>query len=167
MDPDFSVLYRRYKNAIYGYLYYLSGDRGAAEDLCQDVFLKVYLNLTRFAGRSSFKTWLYRIAHNTYLDFARTRRETLPLDADVGGELPAPLPGPEEAALNAERRERIRAALQRLPADYRTLLVLRELQYLTYKEISQVTGQEPTSVKVGLYRARREFRRVYRALESE
>ncbi|UNC93155.1 RNA polymerase sigma factor [Candidatus Contubernalis alkaliaceticus] len=61
LDEDFIVLYQKYKEPIFSYVYYLSGKRTAAEEISQDVFLKVYLAIDKFQGRSSFKTWLYRI----------------------------------------------------------------------------------------------------------
>lgn len=166
MDADFTALYQKYKNPIFSYVYYLCGDWNVAEEICQEVFLKVYLNISKFEGRSSFKTWIYHIARNTYLDFAQANSKkahlgkTEQLDSgivDCGI-------SPEEQALNSELKEYIRKTLCLMEDKYRVLLILRDIQHLSYKEISEVTGQDLNSVKVGIYRARKEFRKIYASI---
>ncbi|MDA8234666.1 MAG: sigma-70 family RNA polymerase sigma factor [Clostridia bacterium] len=170
MDADFTLLYQKYKNQIFSYLYYLSGDKAVAEELSQDVFLKVYLNIGKFQGRSSFKTWIYTIARNAYFDLAKSGQKIQwePLDSlENTARLPLNQPrGPEESALNTETKEMIARTLDSLSPSYRNLIVLRDILHLSYKEISHITGQELNSIKVSIYRARREFRKIYNGLEG-
>lgn len=163
MNADFTYLYQKYKNMVFSYVYYLSGDWSAAEEICQDVFLKVYLNISKFEGRSSFKTWLYRIAKNTYLNFAQSsKKEPCRIEPGQLDQSPADKKScPEAHALNRELQENILKTLKGMDYKYRTLIILRDIQNMTYREISEITGQELNNVKVAIYRARKDFREKY------
>ena len=164
MDADFTLLYQKYKNQIFTYIYYLCGNRATAEDICQDVFLKVYLNLAQFQGRSSFRTWLYRIARNTYLDYTAQSRHKIPvISTEQLIDIPADTTenGPEAQALNQELKTQITNTLAAVPEKYRVLLILCDVQGFSYAEISDITGQSLSSVKVGIYRGRKQFRRLF------
>lgn len=168
MYQEFTALYQKYKNPIFSYLYYLCGDLNTAEEMCQDVFLKVYLNIAKFEGRSSFKTWIYRIARNTYLDYVKAKSTRVLSKAEMlSADMVDGRPSPEEVTVNRELRETILKAISQLPDKYRTLLILRDVQYFSYNEISQVTGLDLNSVKVGIYRARQQFRKIYEGLEGK
>jgi RNA polymerase sigma-70 factor (ECF subfamily) len=168
LNSEFTALYEKYKKPIFSYVYYLAGDWRTAEEISQDVFLKVYLNINKFEGRSSFKTWIYRIAKNTYLDYTNAKSTKLldkseALDNNlVDGGL-----GPEDYTLNNELKEKIHKILSLLNDKYRMLLILRDVQHLSYNEISEVTGQDLNKVKVGIYRARQAFRKIYEEMEGK
>jgi len=168
LDAEFTALYYKYKNTIFSYVYYLAGDLHVAEEICQDVFLKVYLNITKFEGRSSFKTWIYKIAKNTYLDYVRSQKKEVGLDnlENFAKGLVDQNMGPEDSAVNKERKELITKTLEKMGEKYRTLLILRDIQNLSYQEISDITEMELNTVKVGIYRARREFRKIYQEMEA-
>jgi len=169
LDAEFTALYQKYKNTIFSYVYYLASDRSVAEEICQDVFLKVYLNIAKFEGRSSFKTWIYKIAKNTYLDYVRAKNKEVGIDnlEHFAKELVDKGIGPEEYAVNNATKELIGKTLDKLGDKYRTFLILRDIQNLSYKEICEITEMELNTVKVGIYRARREFRKVYHEMEAE
>ncbi len=170
MDADFTILYQKYKNTIFSYIYYLCGDYAAAEEICQDVFLKVYLNISKFEGRSSFKTWIYKIAKNTYLDFMKNEaknRNYFKQNQDFDQERWIQESGPEDHVLNREVQERIQKTLRQMSDKYCMLIILRDMQHLSYKEISEILGQNLNSTKVNIYRARKEFRQIYERLEGK
>ena len=170
MDSDFTILYQKYKNTIFSYIYYLCGDYAAAEEICQDVFLKVYLNISKFEGRSSFKTWIYKIAKNTYLDFMKNEaknRNYFKQNQDFDQERWIQESGPEDHVLNREVQERIQKTLRQMSDKYCMLIILRDMQHLSYKEISEILGQNLNSTKVNIYRARKEFRQIYERLEGK
>ena len=170
MDADFTILYQKYKNTIFSYIYYLCGDYAAAEENCQDVFLKVYLNISKFEGRSSFKTWIYKIAKNTYLDFMKNEaknRNYFKQNQDFDQERWIQESGPEDHVLNREVQERIQKTLRQMSDKYCMLIILRDMQHLSYKEISEILGQNLNSTKVNIYRARKEFRQIYERLEGK
>lgn len=167
MEREFTLLYKKYKNNIFSYLFYLSSNKSIAEELSQDVFLKVYLNINKFQGKSSFKTWIYRIAKNTYIDYVRkdSKYETTWLDEVE--ELHSPLPNPEEKILQDCQKENILEILSQLKEKYRNLIILRDMQNFTYQEISDITGLSLSNVKVGIYRARKQFQEKYKRLERK
>jgi len=168
LDTEFAALYRKYREGIFSYVYYLSGDRLNAEEICQDVFLKVYLNIAKFEGKSSFKTWIYKIARNTYLDFLRCYdgkgcEGWQELDENLADKRE----GPEEQVLGRERRDLITRTLNKMDDKYRTLIILRDIQQLSYREICEITSYDMSSVKVGIYRARKQFRKIYEESEGK
>lgn len=168
MDSEFTTLYQKYKNPIFSYIFYLARDRSVAEEICQDVFLKVYLNIAKFEGRSSVKTWIYKIAKNTFFDYTRAQKREVALeDLDYyAKELVDKGMGPEEYVTKIAARELIDKTLNKMSEKYRMLLILRDIQNLSYKEISEITEMELNTVKVGIFRGRREFQRIYQEMEE-
>lgn len=139
-----------------------------AEEICQDVFLKVYLNIAKFEGRSSLKTWIYTIARNTYFDYVRKTKKEVPIEdlENYTSDLVDKDMGPEEHATKIATRELIEKTLNQINEKYRMLLILRDIQNLSYKEISEITEMELNTVKVGIYRGRREFQKIYQEMEE-
>ena len=144
----------------------LLGDRDEAMDLSQEVFLKVFRTISRFRGQSSLRTWIYRIAVNQ----ARNRRrfwrrrhraDQVSLDAHVEthGEFPSsPVSGPDRVLAQKELASRLKHALDHLPFDQRTAIVLREVDGLSYEEIAFSLGVAVGTVKSRLTRARQALR---------
>jgi RNA polymerase sigma-70 factor (ECF subfamily) len=146
----FAQLFDLCRDRVYSLAWHLCGDRAAAADITQDVFMKLLVRLPQFRRQSAFSTWLYRIAVNTALDHRRRWRRTAALD-----ELPAE---PVSAAVEngyarAERRSRIRAALLTLPAKLRAPIVLRHVEGLSYDEIAAAIGVSAGTVASRLSRA--------------
>lgn len=163
----FEQLYDAYKPAITRYLLGMAGDVVLAEELTQEVFVRAAASLLLFRGDSAVSTWLFRIARNTYLSWAERQR-----DAEIDTEEFHALPDnglrgdPEAQLLQAEQRATIRRAMIMLPERQRTILLLRDLQELSYAEIAAVLEMSLPAVKVNLHRARLSFRRIYDKLEG-
>jgi RNA polymerase sigma-70 factor (ECF subfamily) len=139
----------------------------AAEDAAQEVFLKAYARLKDFRRDSTFSTWLYRVASNHCLDILRreTRRRSESLEELTERESPTLqrlLADPRDAVRSLEDAELVRAVLDRLPADYRLILTLREMEGLEYKELMTALDCSMDSVKAKLQRARKQFRETLR-----
>jgi len=150
----FGQLMHRYAGAVYNLAYRMLGDAQDAEDASQEIFLRAYTRLTSFDPTRRFSTWLLSIASNYCIDRLRRRRFAwLTLD-DVAFSLPSHERGPERSALDREERDRVQAALRRLPDHYRLVLVLRYWQEMSYNEIAQVTGLTESALKTRLHRAR-------------
>jgi RNA polymerase sigma-70 factor (ECF subfamily) len=150
----FGQLMHRYAGAVYNLAYRMLGDAQDAEDASQEIFLRAYTRLTSFDRTRRFSTWLLSIASNYCIDRLRRRRFAwLTLD-DVAFSLPSHERGPERSALDREERDRVQAALRRLPDHYRLVLVLRYWQEMSYNEIAQVTGLTESALKTRLHRAR-------------
>ncbi len=164
-DPrPFRTLVTRYRDRVINTAYRFLGDPYDAEDVAQEVFLKVYRGLPDFRGESSFSTWLYRIAVNTCKNELRRRsRQPTLLEPDLeslGILLPA-APSPEQAVTTREQRDAIQETLDRLGETDREALVLHDVQDLSYQEIAEVLGIGLSAAKMRVRRARLAFRELY------
>ncbi|MDK2855892.1 MAG: polymerase sigma-70 factor, subfamily [Bacillota bacterium] len=160
----FAVLVERYQAKIYNLTYRLLGNADDAEELTQEAFCRAFAKLGEFRGEAAFSTWLYRIAHNLCLDELRRRqrRPVLSLSEHEMRRYLEEVPGenPEAAELCVRRAVlgRLQEVLATLPPDQRTVLVLRDVQDLSYEEIAQIIGCSLGTVKSRLNRARRALR---------
>lgn len=160
----FRELVERYQRRIYQLALGMVKDPDEAMDIVQETFVRVHRYLPSFKGDSSFFTWTYRIATNLCLDQARKRGRTERIDLEEGqaeaeieaGMDPpsAALAGPQRAALNGELKEKLDEALASLSENHRAILVLREVEGLSYEELSKVLGIRKGTVMSRLYHAR-------------
>jgi RNA polymerase sigma-70 factor (ECF subfamily) len=156
-------LVTEHQRMVYQLSLNLLGDHNEALDLSQEVFLRVFRTIEGFRGRSTLRTWIYLIVVNQARNRQRWwrrrhRSQQVSLDEDMRdyGELPSPDDGgsPDRALTRKQVAERIRAALDRLPFDQKTALVLREIDGLSYEEIGYSLGIAVGTVKSRLARAR-------------
>ena len=151
----FGALVRRYQDRLLSAVFHVSGSRDEAEDVVQEAFVQAYLKLTSFAGGSSLYTWLYRIAFNTAISRRRKRRGGLEQARDLGGSEPTDETEPaEDRLLRKERAAVVQRALAQLPDDFRTVLVLREMEGCDYDTIAQILDLPIGTVRSRLHRAR-------------
>jgi RNA polymerase sigma-70 factor (ECF subfamily) len=144
-------------------------DRDAVDDVVQETFVKAFYRIRSFQGESGLYTWLYRIALNASKDFAkrRRRRPAVALDeADPSGATPSRAEPAVESLERREARLRVRAAIRTLPAKFRSVLVLREIEGLRYEEIAEVLCLSLGTVESRLFRARRRLRAALLRAES-
>ena len=136
-----------------------------ADDVAQDAFLRAFHRLTQFRGESTFRSWLLRIAHNAALTLLEREQALRSEEPEPESEPTAPAPHgtPADELVLTERRSRLAVKLQLLSPAHRTVLVLRDLEGLTYEEIADVTETPLGSVKGRLHRARRELIEILRA----
>lgn len=169
-DEAFRVLVERYQERVLRMLAKFTRDRMEAEDLGQDVFVKVFRKLHTFQQDSAFYTWVYRIAVNTATDYlARRSRRRLRLVEDEAM-LDAPSERGEGAAaavLDEEMRRVTRQVLDELPEKYRTILILREYEDLSYIAMSEVLGCSIGTVESRLFRARQRFKEALERMHPE
>ena len=143
----FEALVRRHRTPVFSFLLRLTADRGRAEDLCQEAFMRVVKGAPEWEERARFRTWLYAMARNLAVDEARRAafRRTGPLEA--AGEAASADPAPDAAAEAALLRPKLEAALAGLPAEQREVFLLREHAGLRFAEIAAVTGAQENTVK--------------------
>ncbi len=165
----FEEVVHRYKNKVHNYIARMVNDADDAEDLTQDVFVKAFVSLGAFRGEASLQTWLYRIATNLCIDRARRRKrqglDALSLDEpvkddeddDIEREIPDVEADPYRHLERKELRQQVRRALRRLSEKLRSVLVLYDVQGLSYEEIAQVLGCPIGTVKSRLFNARAEL----------
>jgi len=170
---SYELLVQRHMNRVYNIVFRIVNHREEAEDITQEVFVKVYNGLRRFDQKSSFSTWLYRIATNSALDaFDKTKRHSKTTSSVRSGhdgedEIDAlslhesPTPGPEAHAVQSELRECIHRVLRRLDHEQRRLLLLRDFEDMSYDEIASVVEAKLSAVKMRIHRARLAFQQIF------
>jgi len=159
----FEKLVTEYERAVYAIAQRMTGNAEDAADMTQETFIKAYNSLSSFRGDSKFSVWLYRIANNVCLDFLRSRSRkptvSLSTEDDDGEETQLDIAdesqSPELLLENALTRDAVRRGLDSLPPDYRQILLLREIQGLSYEEIAAALGLESGTVKSRIFRARK------------
>ncbi len=161
-DSDaFGRLVHAYQDRLYNSLVRVTGSAEDAGDIVQDAFVQAYRKLDSFRGSSAFYTWLYRIAFNLAMSHARRERKLVSLDGmktDLGSEPVDGQPAPDAHVERREQVEMVHAALAELSAEYRTILVLREIDGCRYDEIAEILELPVGTVRSRLFRARMQLR---------
>ena len=150
----FAVLVERYWDRLYRWLYHLTHNRHAAEDLVQESFLKALNGLAGFRTGSNFQAWLFRIAYNSFVNQWRAAdraRQPFPQ------QLPARDEGPLERVLSREALQMLARAVGRLPADYRAAFLLRVEEGLSFHEIAGVLGIKEETARWRVFKARQKL----------
>ena len=169
-DRLFQELMRCYQRLIWRVCYRFMGNGDDAEDLTQEVFFKVYRNLASFAGRSTFKTWIYRIAINTAQNELRARARR-PQESETEMETVAEfMPAAEtveETILEKGRKERLAAAFATLRPDDVQILRYKDIEQKQYDEIADLLGIGLSAAKMRVQRARLALQSVYQQLSED
>ena len=171
----FRQLVEKYQRKIYAMALSVTRDPDDARDVVQDAFVKAYRNLASFQGQSAFYTWLYRIAMNLCIDRTRHSKRASKLEFDEAverddeagdsGISPQRLGfDPARALADREIRERVNAALEKLSPIHRSVLVLREVEGLAYKEIAEVMECSEGTVMSRLFHARKKMQEMLRPI---
>lgn len=160
----FGLLVERYQHRLYGSLVHVTGSSEQARDIAQDAFVHAFEKLSTFRGQSQFYSWLFRIALNAAVSARRkTQRVTASVEAtkESTGVEPVDMrtcSAPWQSLETAERQLMVQRALAQLPEEYRTALVLKEMDDLKYEEIAEVLQVPVGTVRSRIHRARLELR---------
>lgn len=158
----FGHLIRKYKDRLFNGMVQILRSEAEAEDVVQDAFLLAFTKLKSFKGNSAFFTWLYRIAYNVAVTRLRRRRPTVSLNgkSETSGsmEFPDPGPAPDDRMRQQEKVVQLNRAMERLSAEHRTILVLREMEELDYDAIAEILDLPIGTVRSRLHRARTHLR---------
>jgi RNA polymerase sigma-70 factor, ECF subfamily len=165
----FETLVERYQNRLMGILFHLVGNREEAEDLCQEVFLRIYRARKGYRPRAKFSTWLFTIANNLALNHLRSkgRNASVPMgrtsnDSSAGFLVAQQLAGregtPSTEMRQAELADLVREAVAVLSEDQKLAVLLNKFEEMSYAEIADVMGRSPAAVKSLLARARNQLR---------
>jgi RNA polymerase sigma-70 factor (ECF subfamily) len=159
-DPEaFEEIYQRFEQMVFGLALRMSGDREEAADLTQETFLRVFRHLGGFRGRSSLKTWVYRITLNCCRSKLRRRsRRPSQEPPEHLEELADHRADPEERTLSHDLGRQLAAAIASLPLAFREAVVLRDVQGLSYGEIGDVLGLRIGTVRSRIARGRERLR---------
>jgi RNA polymerase sigma-70 factor (ECF subfamily) len=161
----FGRLVDRYKDRIYNLALGYVGDADDADDVAQEIFVKAYGALDSFRGQSQFYTWLYRIGMNACMDWVKSRSRRVDSlsrirDGEVRAGAGSPLPLTDVALERRELRSLLHRALAQLPDEYRSAVVLREIEDLSYEEIAEALSCSIGTVKSRLFRARAQLKEL-------
>ena len=162
---------RRHWRKVFNIAYKFTGKHDEAEDLTQDVFVKIFKSLDTFDRRANFQTWLVSVSRNLCIDHYRSvrkERETIDRDVDAGQLSPvAQTVSPVAALEHRDRVELLKKALEQLPATLRSAVLLRDIQELSYQEIADKLNLPEGTVKSRINRGRTELARQIRRLRDE
>lgn len=159
----FEIIMRRYNQRLYRVAHSILRNEAEAEDVMQDAYVRAYQHLQQFEGRAKFATWLTRIAVHEALSRAQRRNRVQELDAEPNGGYMDPLtsntPDPEQQASDREMVALLQTAVLALPHNYRSVLMLRDIEEMSTTDTAQALDLTEENVKVRLHRARTLLRR--------
>lgn len=173
-EPAFGLLVAQYSRQVYSLIARSLRDPADAADVTQDVFVKVFRNISGFDGRSSLRTWIYQIAlreaSNQRRWWSRHKQQETAIDAVIENQqgetfcladaLAADEASPYDCAAQSEMKQRLEAALRQLPEAFRTVVVLREIEGFGYEEIAEILDVNVGTVKSRLTRGRQALRKI-------
>lgn len=160
----FTMLVRRHQNALINFFYHLCYDRMTAEDLTQEVFVRLYTHLDRYEPRTKFTSFLFKVARNLWIDQIRKNNpqpRAVSMDAAVHDDpqetfrdrIDAREPSPAEVAARMETVDALHRAIQRLPEEHRMVVILSEIHGLRYEEIGEILNIPVGTVKSRMHNA--------------
>ena len=171
-DVDaFQQIITEYQAIVYNISYRYAGNFHDASDMAQEVFLKMFRSINTFRFQSKFSTWIYRVATNTCLDLVKKQKKSAPTvsiddrfedeeGSAFGSEIADSRYSPEDRTEEAETRDVVNRAIGRLPDDYKTAVILRDIRGLSYDEIAEITDCSVGTVKSRISRARKNLREI-------
>lgn len=154
----FEELINRYKNLVFSIILRQTNNRHEADDISQEVFLKVYKNLDRYTPEFKFSTWVMRITSNYIIDLHRKKKiDSVSYESytEEGGVLPDTMPSPEVAYIKQEQTERLKKIIDGLPDIYKVPVMLYHNNDLSYQEIADEIGEPVSKVKNRIFRGRK------------
>lgn len=152
--PAFAVLVERYWDRLYRWLCRLTRDGSAAEDIVQETFMKAFAAVNSFRAGSNFRAWLFRIAHNNFVNMRRAERHVRqPLDVEIAEENQDPVGD----LLSREALKLIAEAVAKLPNDFRVALLLRIEEDLSFREVAEATGTTEETARWRVFKARQKL----------
>ncbi|MBS4179101.1 RNA polymerase sigma factor SigW [Lederbergia citrea] len=163
----FGEIVELYKNKVFQLCFRMLGNRHEAEDIAQEAFVRAYVNIHSFTQGRKFSTWLYRIATNLCIDRIRKKKPDYFLDAEVAGtdgltmysQIAAEGKSPDSEVETMELQEIVQREILRLPDKYRIVIILRYIDELSLKEISEVLEMPLGTVKTRIHRGREALRK--------
>jgi RNA polymerase sigma-70 factor (ECF subfamily) len=157
----FGDLYTRYLDQLYRYVFYRVADEQVAEDLTENIFLKVWENLAKLQKpHTSFPAWLYRIAHNVIIDHYRTQKPTVSWDDLSERQMSTMDDSPEKVLLDVEESKQLAKAISQLKPRLAQVIVCRFIQKLSHAQTAEIMGLNEGHIRVLQYRALKQLRQI-------
>lgn len=164
-DSDgFRCLVERHSRSVFRLAFRMTGNEGDAEDIVQETFMRAFKQINRYESRSSFSTWLYRIASNCSVDLIRARKVRQP--TALPETLVSTNPQPDRLAFSGQVQQRVAAAMDELSSQERTAFVLRHFEGMSIDDISSTLGVGSNAAKHSIFRAVQKLRRALEPVVS-
>jgi RNA polymerase sigma-70 factor (ECF subfamily) len=157
----FNLLYDRYTNKVYSKCVSMLRDEEKAEDACQEIFVKVLLNLSKFNGKSKFSTWLYSISYNYCIDVIRKNKKFILVDIDDNPKANLVDDNIPDNEILEVKVNRLSDVLQEMPPDDKSILLMKYQDDFSIKEIAEMIQKSDSAVKMKIYRAKEKFVKIY------
>jgi len=159
---SFGLLYEKYGQQIFRFIYWQVSNKEQAEDLNQEVFLKAWKNIEKYQERNCpFSSWLYRIARNTVIDFYRTQKKVYPIEDEIffsgGDDLRE---NPKKIAETKIEIERVKKVLNSLPNNQREIIILKFIEGFSNKEIAKILKKSEGAIRILQYRAIKNLKKI-------
>ncbi len=157
----FKLLYSRYASKIYGKCLSILKDETLAEDATQEIFMKIFTNLSRFEEKAKFSTWIYSITYNYCIDYLRRKQKKDNLFADDEVESASDIAGEVSDQMMIEMEiQQLKSVLKQLPTDDRTILLMKYQDEMSIKEIADILEKSESAIKMKLKRAKEKAQRL-------
>ncbi|MBL7776591.1 MAG: RNA polymerase sigma factor [Saprospiraceae bacterium] len=162
-NPEyFTALYRRYAGKVFAKCISMLGDEATAHDAVQDIFIKVFLNLSRFNEQSSFSTWLYSITYNFCIDVIRKRKKIPELLSDDVGRLgDEPVPEVPDSVLLEMKHDRLEQVLADLQEGDRIVLLMKYMDEMSIRDMAEFFQKTESAIKMQIMRAKHRAKQLY------
>ena len=162
------LLFERHHRGLYGFFYRLTTDGDASEDLVQNVFLRIMKYRHTYHGDGKFSTWMYHMARNLFADhYKKQKRMGYKEDVEKTDYYFKDEVNAESSRIQQEEIDLLQKALDQLPLDKKEILVLSKFQEMRYREIADLLDLTESAVKVRIFRALKDLRKVYEKLETQ
>ncbi len=163
----FSLLYKRYAAKIYSKCISLLKDEVLAADATQDIFVKLFLNLSKFSERSKFSTWVYSITYNYCIDFLRRKKKERQLFSDEMENVPDQVDDIPDSQLLEMEVQRLKVVLDKIPSGDKAILLMKYQDGMPIVEIAEILNKSESAIKMRLKRAKHKAQVVYNDLFSD
>ncbi|RMG80481.1 MAG: sigma-70 family RNA polymerase sigma factor, partial [Bacteroidetes bacterium] len=163
----FNILYKNYSGKVYGKCLSLLRDEGLAKDATQDIFIKIFLNLSKFGAQSKFSTWVYSITYNYCIDVIRKKKKMRSVFSDEIENAPEIIDDVPDEALFAMEVSRLKVVLDELPVGDKAVLLMKYQDDLQIKEIAAILNKTESAIKMKIKRAKHKAQRIYKELYPE
>lgn len=162
----FEILYERYSSKIFGKALTILKEESLAQDATQDIMMKILLNLSKFGGKSKFSTWVYSITYNFCIDFVRKRKKDKSQYFEDVSEFEDVVEEIDDKEILEVRLERLKLIMDKIPADDKSILMMKYLDGMSIKEIGRTIDKTESAIKMKIKRAKMKFVKIHGTLYS-